>query len=139
MGRHQPLKKWRDRFIQTMKSTGNITIAAREAGVKRPTAYYWKDRNEKFSKEWDGAMDHAVDLLEAEARRRGMVGVDEPVFQGGKQVGVKRRYSDGLLSMLLKANRPEKFGDRQKLEHSGPEGGPVPVIFIPDNGRSDGD
>jgi hypothetical protein len=47
--------------------------------------------------------------LEDEAVRRAYEGVERPVFQGGKQVGVVREYSDTLLIFLLKALRPEKY------------------------------
>ena len=57
-------------------------------------------------------------------RRRGLHGYEEPVFQGGKMVGKIRRYSDRLLEILAKAHRP-KFRENQRVEVSGPGGGPV--------------
>ena len=66
-------------------------------------------------------------MLEAEARRRAAIGVDEPVFYKGKVVGHIRKYSDNLLMFLLKAHWPEKFRDNYGVEHSGPSGGPVKV------------
>ena len=46
---------------------------------------------------------------EAEADRRAMQGWEEPVFQGGVQVGAVRKYSDKLLELQLKANNPKKY------------------------------
>jgi len=39
--------------------------------------------------------------------------------------------SDTLLIFLLKSRNPKVFGDRLKQEHSGSEGGPIPVIIMP--------
>ena len=61
-------------------------------------------------------MESAVDDLEAEAWRRAKEGVEKPVFQGGKQVGVIREYSDTLMATLLKAHRPEKYRENFKIE-----------------------
>jgi hypothetical protein len=49
---------------------------------------------------------------------RAIVGVEEPVFQGGVQVGTIRRYSDRLLGMLAKAYLPE-FKDRRDVVDNG--------------------
>jgi hypothetical protein len=51
---------------------------------------------------------------------RAIVGVEEPVFQGGVQVGTIRRYSDRLLGMLAKAYLPE-FKDRRDVVDNGAE------------------
>ena len=80
-----------------------------------------------FRADWDEALEEARELLEAEARRRAAIGVDEPVFYKGKVVGHIRKYSDNLLMFLLKAHWPEKFRDNYAVEHSGPSGGPVKV------------
>ena len=73
-----------------------------------------------FRADWDEALEEARELLEAEARRRAAIGVDEPVFYKGKVVGHIRKYSDNLLMFLLKAHWPEKFRDNYAVEHSGP-------------------
>jgi len=49
---------------------------------------------------------------------RAVVGVEEPVFQNGQQVGTIRRYSDRLLGMLAKAYLPE-FRDRRDVVADG--------------------
>jgi hypothetical protein len=62
----------------------------------------------------------AGDLLEEEADRRGRDGYDVPVFFRGKKVGVKRRYSDGLLQARLKAVLPNKYRERAPLPPDAP-------------------
>jgi hypothetical protein len=36
-----------------------------------------------------------------------------------------KKYSDSLLMFLLKAHRPDKFRERQSIEHTGKDGGPI--------------
>jgi hypothetical protein len=75
------------------------------------------------------AKEMAADRLEEEAWRRAVDGVDEPVgFYRGKPSAWVKRYSDTLLIFLLKALRPEKY--RERYEHSGPEGGAIPVMVV---------
>jgi hypothetical protein len=55
-----------------------------------------------------------------EAHKRAVDGVSEPVYSpSGKYLGDKIRYSDSLLQMFLKADHPDKFADRQKIETTG--------------------
>jgi hypothetical protein len=66
------------------------------------------------------AEQEAADVLEAEAVRRAVQGVDEAVYFQGEQVGTRRRYSDLLLIFLLKGMRPDKFRERQEVVHREP-------------------
>jgi len=117
----------------------NVSAAAKKAGVPRSTAYDWYKADEEFAAAWDDAVEVAVDSLEKEAWRRARDGVLKPVYQKGEKVGQVREYSDQLMVTLLKAHRPEKYRDRQQLEHTGPGGEPLPAavvnVYIPDNGR----
>ena len=77
-----------------------------------------------FAAAWEEAEERAVDRLEAEAWRRAVDGVPEPLVSSGKVVRdddgqplAIRRYSDTLMLALLKARRPEKFKDRAVVEH----------------------
>ena len=47
----------------------------------------------------------------AEAHRRAVKGVDEPVFWKGEIAGHVRKYSDRLLETLLRAHDPAKYGN----------------------------
>jgi hypothetical protein len=109
----------RARFLETLKSTGNVTAAAEAAGFSRRTAYDHKEADETFAAAWKEAEEIATDTLEAEARRRGLEGVEEPVYYLGKECGRIRKYSDRMLELLLKAHRSELFKDRVANEHSG--------------------
>ena len=57
---------WRGVFIDRLKATGNITLAARGAGVARQHAYRTRNRSKAFRRLWDEALEQAVDLLEGE-------------------------------------------------------------------------
>ena len=120
-------RPWRPLFLDTLRGTGNVRLAASNADVARQVAYRARDSSATFRADWDEALEEARELLEAEARRRAAIGVDEPVFYKGKVVGHSRKYSDNLLMFLLKAHWPEKFRDNYAVEHSGPSGGPVKV------------
>ena len=39
---------WRGVFIERLKSTGNVTLAAAEAGVSRQQVYRTRNRNRTF-------------------------------------------------------------------------------------------
>ena len=73
---------------------------------------------------FEEASEDAADSLEAEARRRAVEGVEEPVgWYKGQAGGVVRKYSDTLLIFLLKGRRPELY--RERFEHSGPSDEPT--------------
>ena len=100
------------RFLKALAAGSPVEKACKAACYGRSTVYEWREQDAEFAKAWDEAVDAFVELMEAEADRRGMVGVDEPVFHDGKEVGTKKRYSDTLLIFRLKALRPEKYRER---------------------------
>ena len=111
-------------FLAELTKRGVVTDACRAVGVGRQTVYDWRKADEVFATEWDDAVTQAIETAEAEAYRRAVEGVDEPVFgrvgrdQDG-EVGVIRKYSDALLTTILKANKPEKYRERADVQHSG--------------------
>lgn len=115
----------KEKFIEALRNTGNISKAAKLTKVDRKTVYNWKESDAEFAKKWEVALNEASDLLEDEAKRRAYEGVKKPVYQGGKRVGYVQEYSDTLLIFLLKGAKPEKY--RERFEHSGPGGGAIPV------------
>jgi hypothetical protein len=118
-----------EKFLKSLRRYGNVTKAARAAKVGRRTAYEWREDDDEFAKAWDEALEEASDHLEAEAYRRAVTGTLKPVHYQGKKVDTVREYSDSLLTLLLKANRPEKFKDRVANEHTGANGAPLEVVI----------
>lgn len=115
------------------RSTVYAHIAAAKVAEPTPEAIAWMDRYRE-------AGDEAGDVIEEEMVRRGVEGVDEPVFGRVEKdkdgvVGHVRKYSDALIIRLAQARRPEKFKDRVASELSGPGGGPIKtenrVITLP--------
>jgi hypothetical protein len=69
----------RKRFIDALAESGNVTLAARAAVVSRQHAYELRGLDDAFAKAWEEAEQVAADRLEAEAWRRGVDGVAEPL------------------------------------------------------------
>jgi hypothetical protein len=97
----------RETFLRILEETCNVTEAARAAGFDRSTAYRWRDEDPAFAEAWKQAEEAAADKLEQVAFERA---------KGGQ--------SDRMLEILLKGHRP-KYREKQRLEHSGPDGGPM--------------
>jgi hypothetical protein len=102
----------RARFLEELANSRNVTIAARAAGIARRAVLSLRARDADFAAASQDAEEEASDLLEHEARQRAMKGVEEPVYYHGQEVGKVRRYSETLLLMFLRAERPEKFADK---------------------------
>ena len=65
-------------------------------------------------------MEQAMDtVLEPEAIRRTVEGVEKPVYHQGRQVGTVREYSDTLLIFLLKGWKSERYTERREVFHRG--------------------
>lgn len=112
---------WQDKFISELAKHGNVTLAAKAAKVSRTRAYQHQEESQEFADLWADALEQAGDVLEGEAHRRAVSGVLKPIYQGGKKVGAVREYSDGLLTLLLKAAKPEKYRERQDITSNGKE------------------
>lgn len=84
----------RQAFLASLAVLGNVTAAAEAAGVDRVTAYRWRDSDEDFSAAWDDAIEQAADLIELEARRRAVEGIDEPVVFRGQFTYLYREAKD---------------------------------------------
>ena len=96
----------------------NVRLACKAAGVGRSSHYRWLEQDPAYREAFERAKECAADLMESEAWRRAVEGVDEPVgWYKGEAGGVVRRYSDALLIFLLKGIRPEKY--RERMEVSG--------------------
>lgn len=92
----------RVKFLSHLEATCNVSEAARVAGFGRTAAYAWREEDADFAAEWIEAENAAADKLEQVAFERATSG-----------------QSDKMLEILLKAHRPERFVERQKVEHSG--------------------
>ena len=108
-----------DAFLNAYQAISTISGAAAQTGIARQTHYKWLEKDAAYAARFTQADDIATERLEQEARRRAMVGVEEPVYYRGQPVGAVRKYSDVLLIFLLKARRPEVYRERHDVQTSG--------------------
>jgi hypothetical protein len=123
-----PLPTWRAAFLGALALNGNVSDAAKAAGVARDTVYKAKTRNPDFAQDWQTAEKIASDVLLREAWRRAVEGgrqykfhpkTGEPLLhpETGEPY-YEMVYSDALLTLLLKARLPEQFGDKLRVEQT---------------------
>ncbi len=126
----------RETFVQALAETGNISESCRQIGFSRSIVYAHREQNSEFAAGWDEALDVATDSLEAEVRRRGHDGYEEPVFYQGVMVATIRKYSDTLLIFLLKKHNPA-FRDHTSINLGGQRDNPMKVAPIKDDHLTD--
>lgn len=116
-------------YLDGLRSHGNRSRAAREAGMSLQTVKKRRQRDEEFAEAEDLALEEAADALEEEARRRAHDGIVKAVFHNGKRVddGEVIQYSDALLAKLLDGALPHKYAQRVKSEVTGADGGPIRI------------
>jgi hypothetical protein len=131
-----------DTFLQSFALNGNVSAAAKRAGVHRDTIYNWRRDDAEFAARFASAEEDAIDILRAAAHQRGVSGWDVPMVSMGQVVMttdkngqlvplMERKYSDTLLAKMLSARVPE-YKPTTAIEVSGPGGGPIQqqVIFV---------
>ena len=112
-------------FLAAYARIATVKDAAQVAGIGRRTHYDWLEAEAAYAARFEEARLDATDGLLREARRRAVVGVQEPVFYRGEAVGTVTKYSDVLLIFLLKGLLPQMFRDR--VEHTGAHGEAIRV------------
>ena len=65
-----------------------------------------------FAARWVEALDPGVEWLQDNAMNRAMNGMEKPVWRNGQKVGSIQQFDNRLLQFLLKAHRPDLYGDR---------------------------
>lgn len=97
-------------FIRFLAETGRVAYAAQCAGFADVNQLYKKRRaDDDFAEQWNEALEIAGDRFEAEAVRRAVDGVEEPITYKGEVTGYKTVYSDGLLAKLMDGAKPGKY------------------------------
>jgi len=107
-------------FLETLAATGNVRKAAQAAHLAVSTVYKYRLRDASLAEAWDEALQVAMDtVLEPEAIRRAVEGVEQDVYYQGRKVGVERQYSDVLLIFLLKGWKADRYRERREIIHAG--------------------
>lgn len=117
---------WMSLFLRELKEHGLINTAATAAGVTRRRVDRERETNAEFEHAMDDALEAAADVLELEARRRAVEGVEKGVYHQGIRMDSEVVYSDGLLTTLLKAKRADEFAERKQITGAG--GKPLTVV-----------
>jgi len=120
------------KFLAAYAATGNMSLAARSAGIAKSTHWDWlraeaarPSGEREYTDAFHATQDEAAQTLEDEAVRRAHEGVKRPVMYKGAPVKQGRRilyeteYSDQLLLALLKRFRPALYRDHVTTEHTG--------------------
>jgi hypothetical protein len=110
---HQP---WVRPFLDQLAETGIVSSAARAVGVSSSAVYALRAKDGDFAAAWDQALEDAADVLEAEARRRAVQGVAEPVVYQGQLTPVWETDAQG---------QPLLDGEGRPVQQRDPHGRPV--------------
>ena len=102
-------------FLAAYGKTGGLLKAAAIAGSSIQQHHTWL-KDPAYVEAFEVAHKQSIEHLELEARRRGMDGVEEPIYQNGQLVGYKQRYSDALLMFLLKGLDKGKYAEHTTVE-----------------------
>ncbi|MCF8473089.1 MAG: hypothetical protein K9G26_00215 [Emcibacter sp.] len=104
-------KRWsskkEDLFLEVLQQTGNVSVATAKAGLDRSLVYRRRNTEPEFREKWQNAMDQALDYLEEYLWDKAM----------GKELNDNhegRVVDEKIAIFLLKAHRPEIFGDGKK-------------------------
>ncbi len=130
-------------FLAKLAEHGTVSVAAKYVGIIPKTAYSWRKADPEFAAAWHDATESAMDVAEQWMYDRHVHGVKEPIFYKGRQVGERVEYDTRAGEFILKGRRPEIFGDKLGISHSGHDGGPLRPsltavqVIIPDTSMVD--
>ena len=114
---HRPA--WVDAYIEALRVTGLEATARGIAQVSKRAVDNLLADDLEFSSEVSDTLDQWADKLEREAYRRGVEGIEKGIYYKGKLEATEIQYSDTLLQTLLKAKRPDQFGDKKQITGAG--------------------
>ena len=96
--------------IEALGKCGNVTDAARVAGVSDTTFYRHLNRDPEFARLCDLARAQAARPIETLAWQRATEGAPETVIRNGEVVQIRIKPSDSLMRLMLQASNPKKYG-----------------------------
>lgn len=122
----------RKAFLAAFAVTASVHAAGKAAGIDPCQHYRWMQKDPAYAAEFEAAVQQAAQVIEDEAVRRAIHGVEEPVvyrgafttiqvrdpntnqFTGERRILTLNKKSDALLQTLLKAWLPRKY--RETIE-----------------------
>jgi hypothetical protein len=114
-------------FLAAFAVAWTVGKAAKASGISRHTVWEWTKSDPEFKQAFDDARLDAAESMEQEATRRATEGVRRLKFYKGQLITVlddsgkvvpyvEHEFSDTLLIFRLKAELPEKYGDKVKVD-----------------------
>lgn len=91
----------RQHFLEAVGRQATMEEAARGVGMSMTSVRNLRARDAAFDHDLNVALATVRPSMVEAGYQRAVVGWEEPVFQGGKLVGTKRRYSDSVLRFML--------------------------------------
>lgn len=108
-----PLPKAKlDAFFHQLAQTGSVSLAAARSQIRRSRLYEMRQDDPAFAERWTNALHLGVERLQDTAMSRALHGMPKPVWRNGQKVGSVQQFDNRLLQFLLKAHRPDLYGDR---------------------------
>lgn len=99
-------------FLNALSAGHSVRAAAEAAGAAFDEPHTWREADREFADRWQRAEEAGTDVIEDEAYRRAVTGVEKPIYRGGEVVGHVADYSDSMLMFLLKSRRPDRYGGK---------------------------
>lgn len=104
-------KRQARRLLAYLRHRPVITEAAEHAKVPVHRVRTWREKFPGFAAQFEDALAEGkatrAERYASEVYRRGVEGIDKPVWHMGRQVGTERVYSDSCLLAGAKAYIPE--------------------------------
>lgn len=102
-------RHWRPRFLAALSMSNSVLLSSRHASVSRGQAYQERKEDPDFAKQWDAAIEDALELLHSRVWQRSLEGDVEPVWYMGVPVAYIRKFDSKLQIELLRAWKPDRF------------------------------
>lgn len=143
LSREAARKEAKAKFIEFLREDPTVSLACEYIDMSRESVYNWREKDQKFAKAWDDALERAKDVARSSIYKRGILGWEEPMVsmgqivceekllldqdgnpqfdKRGKPIMVKgepilmRKWSDGLALAYAKANLPE-YKEKQQID-----------------------
>lgn len=141
---------WREPLLEALRHMPVLQHACNAVGINRSTLHRARKADPELDAAIEEALEAGIDRAEQAAFQRGVDGWEEPVIAQGRVIwrteryvdedGVEsfrqvldahgqpvpytvRKYSDTMLSLILKGRRKKVFADRTEL--TGADGAPI--------------
>lgn len=88
---------WITPFLKALSAGSSVVEASAAARISSSTAYKLKRDDADFAEAWRLALEDSADILETEARRRAIDGVEEPIVYQGQLTPIYERDEHGRI------------------------------------------